>query len=104
MTFSNAIVTAYCAGACCCGPTAPRLAANGEWPVIGVTVAGPRNIHLGTWVEITLPGQPKPITRRVDDRTARRFDGRWDLFLATHADAKRFGIHRNATVRILSAQ
>jgi 3D (Asp-Asp-Asp) domain-containing protein len=61
-----------------------------------VTVAGPRAIPFGTIVEIEGVGR-----RVIQDRTARRFDGRWDVFFASHEDAKRFG-KRRLKVRILS--
>lgn len=92
----TAIVTAYCGCRLCCGPTAPAPTASGVWPKEGVTVAGPRAIPFGTIVEIEGVGR-----RVVEDRTARRFDGRWDVFFASHEDARRFG-KRRLTVRILS--
>lgn len=67
-------------------------------PVPGVTIAAPRRVPLGTWVEITLPGR-RPIRRRVDDRTAKSIDG-WDLYLTSHSAAREFGARR-VTVRIL---
>ena len=51
----------------------------------GRTVAAPRNVPLGTKVLI----DGKPFT--VEDRTARRFDGRWDVYFERHQDAKNFG-------------
>ena len=100
----GATVTAYCndgSHGCriCCGPNPTGLTAAGTRPS-SVTVAGPRSVPLGTWVEITLPGRA-PVRKRVEDRTAKRFDGRWDLFFPDHASAKRFGIVTNASVRIL---
>lgn len=100
----GATVTAYCnegpAGCrICCGPNPTGLTAAGTRPS-SITVAGPRSVPLGTWVEIRIPGR-EPLRKRVEDRTAKRFDGRWDLFFPDHASAKRFGIVTNATVRIL---
>jgi 3D (Asp-Asp-Asp) domain-containing protein len=93
----GATVTGYCQ----CTKCTPGwgLTASGSAPS-SVTVAGPRSVPLGTWVEITLPGRA-PVRKRVEDRTAKRYDGRWDLFFPDHVSAKRFGIVTNASVRIL---
>ena len=86
---TNAIITAYCACSICCGPGAKGIAANGKPPVEGLTVAGPRNIPLGTRVRID------GHTYTVTDRTARRYDGRFDIFFRSHSAARRFGIRTN---------
>lgn len=86
---TNAIITAYCACTICCGPKATGLAANGRAPVQGVTVAGPRALPLGTRVVIN------GHTYIVTDRTARRYDGRFDIFFKSHDAARRFGIRTN---------
>lgn len=88
----NALVTAYCLCAACCGETG-RNTASGRPPVVGVTIAAPRSVPFGTWVRIEVPGRP-PLLRRVDDRTARRYDGRWDLLVDSHLSAKRWGARR----------
>ena len=98
-------ITAYCCCDICCGPrkdllpskkghSSKRLAANGKPPVEGVTCAGPRRLPLGTVVWIEGVGR-----RVVTDRTARRYDGRFDVYFNSHRDAKRFGI-RQAKVKI----
>ena len=86
---TNAIITAYCACTLCCGPGAKGIAANGKPTVEGLTVAGPRNLALGTRVRID--GR----TYTVTDRTARRYDGRFDIFFRSHSAARRFGIRTN---------
>ena len=88
---TNTILTAYCACRLCCGPHAAGLCADGRKPVAGVTVAAPRAIPLGTRLQI------QGFTNRfvVQDRTARRYDGRIDIYFATHAEARRFGIRTN---------
>ena len=78
-------ITAYCACTICCGKNAKGITAAGTRPVQGRTVAAPRNVPLGTKVLI----DGKPFT--VEDRTARRFDGRWDIYFERHQDAKNFG-------------
>jgi hypothetical protein len=54
---------------------------------MGRTVAAPRNVPLGTRVYIYGVGW-----RIAEDRTAPEFDGRWDVFVTSHAAAKRGGI------------
>ena len=78
-------VTGYCACPKCCGKGAKGITAAGTRPMQGRTVAAPRNVPLGTKVLI----DGKPFT--VEDRTARRFDGRWDIYFERHQDAKNFG-------------
>lgn len=75
------------------------MTASGTIPRVGVTVAAPRSVPFGTVVLVEVPGIGK-LRRRVEDRTARRHDGVWDVLVASHAEAKRFG-RRNVTVRIL---
>lgn len=86
----KALITAYCACAICCG-RAGGLTAWGTKPVPGVTVAAPRGVPFGGWVRIEVPGIGR-LRRRVEDRTAKRWDGRWDVFMATHEEAQMFGI------------
>lgn len=82
-------ITAYCACKRCCskkwsgGPTK-----SGAMPVQGVTVAGPVGFKMGTRVWIEGVG-----VRVVQDRTAARYNGRWDVFFNDHNDARRFGIN-----------
>ena len=72
----NAIVTAYCAGIIC---------ANGHKPIEGVTIAAPRNIPFGTVVVID---DHKYI---VQDRTNKRFNGRWDIYMKSREQCIKFG-------------
>ena len=94
----DAIATAYCACAVCCGQDASETA-SGRPPRVGVTIAAPRSVPFGTWVELRIPGVGT-LRRRVDDRTHRRFDGRWDVFVADHRQAQLFG-RKRATVRVI---
>lgn len=90
MVVTNLIVTAYCACVVCCGSHAKGVTASGVRAKEGVTIAAPRAWQFGTIVRIDgVSG-----TRVVQDRTARRFDGRVDVFFSRHEDAKRFGISR----------
>lgn len=85
---TNAIITAYCSCALCCGK-ANQPTASGKLPVQGTTIAAPRSIKLGTHVIIN------GHEYIVQDRTAKRYDGRWDVYFNKHSDAKRFGIRTN---------
>lgn len=93
----KAIVTAYCACVICCGK-ADGLTASGTIPRVGVTVAAPRSVPFGTMVTIDVPGIGR-IRRRVEDRTARRYGHRWDVYVHRHTEAKEFG-KRNCTITI----
>jgi 3D (Asp-Asp-Asp) domain-containing protein len=87
-------ITAYCHCAKCCG-LAGQPTASGKQPVAGVTVAGPRRIPLGTRVHIDGLGD-----FTVQDRLAKRFDHRFDVFMADHKSALKFG-RRQLHVTIL---
>ncbi len=82
------IVTAYCHCAICCGE-AGQPTASGVMPVVGRTIAAPRSLPYGSLV--SLPGIG---TRRVEDRPSRRYGSRYDLFMKSHKEAKKFGIRR----------
>lgn len=85
----TAILTAYCACRACCGMNATGITAACTRPVAGRTVAIPRAYPLGSRVVI---GGHAYV---AEDRTARRFNGRIDIFFPTHAAARRFGIQTN---------
>lgn len=89
MTNLIAVITAYCACTNCCGPNATGLTAAGRPPVQGITIAGPRAFPLGTKVSIN------GHSYVVQDRTAKRYDGRWDIYFARHQDALNFGKQTN---------
>ena len=78
--------TAYCACVKCCGKNAKGITAMGKPPVEGRTVAAARSIPLGTRIHIEGIGW-----RIVEDRTARRYDGRVDVYFKSHNDALQFG-------------
>ena len=83
----TATVTAYCPCAICCGVMGGTgLTASGNRARQGVTVAASRSIPFGTRVHIEGVGW-----RVVEDRLARRYDGRVDVYFASHAEAQRFG-------------
>lgn len=93
-TTNTFTVTAYCACVNCCGKWAGGPTASGKLPVEGVTVAGPRALKLGTRVHIQGVGD-----RVVQDRLARKYDQRFDVFFRDHQTALRFG-KRQLTVII----
>jgi 3D (Asp-Asp-Asp) domain-containing protein len=92
-------VTAYCACKKCCGRWSGGPTASGKMPVVGVTCAGPRSIPFGTRVRIEGVG-----VRVVQDRLAKRFDNRFDVFFGSdeqaHERALRFG-KRQLKVEVL---
>ena len=94
-TAESYTVTAYCPCKVCCGQWAGGPTASGKMPVAGITVAGPRSIPFGTRVWIEGVGE-----RVVQDRLARKYDGRFDVFFASHKEALRFG-KRQLKVEVL---
>jgi len=91
-----ATVTAYCAGKCCCPPTSKGLTANGNKPIQGITIAGPRIYPFESIVYIK--GQGRFI---LQDRLAKRYDSRFDIYYSSHAEAKQFGIKTNQTIKVI---
>ena len=85
-TVSAETITAYCACRKCCGQSATGITASDTRPVEGRTVAAARSIPLGTRIHIEGLGW-----RVVEDRTARRYDGRVDVYFKKHNDALQFG-------------
>lgn len=90
MTNFIATITAYCACVKCCGTSSPGINAAGRAPVQGVSIAGPRRFPLGTRVK--LEGMTNVFI--IDDRLAKKYDSRFDLFFNSHSDALRFGKRR----------
>ena len=82
----TAVITAYCSCKVCCGPNAKGITANGQRPKEGITVAASRSLPFGATVII---GNK---TFRVQDRLAKRYDSRFDIYFAKHSDAREFGI------------
>ena len=74
----TAIVTAYCATGHPC--------ADGHMPQTHHTVALPRCFRLGSRVEID------GYWYVGEDRTARRYDGRFDVFVRTAGYARKLGM------------
>ena len=90
-----ATLSAYCHCADCCGE-ANQPTASGRWPVVGRTIAAPRRIPFGT--KVILPNG-KILT--VEDRLAKRFDHRFDVFLSSHMDAKKFGKNTKQKLKLV---
>jgi 3D (Asp-Asp-Asp) domain-containing protein len=92
-------VTAYCPCKVCCGKWSGGPTASGKMPKPGITGAGPRSIPFGTRVRIEGVGE-----RVVQDRLAKRFDNRFDVFFGSdeqaHGKALRFG-KRTLKVEVL---
>ena len=91
-----ATVTAYCHCKTCCGPKAKGITANGSKPTQGITIAASRSLPFGTMIHI-----PSVGWRKVEDRLAKRFDKRVDIYFTKHKDAKKFGIRRE-TIQIVT--
>jgi 3D (Asp-Asp-Asp) domain-containing protein len=85
----TATVTAYCACVKCCHQWSGGPTASGKSPQQGITVAGPRWLKFGTRIHIEGIGE-----RVVEDRLARKYDGRFDVFFKNHDEALRFGKKR----------
>lgn len=81
-------VTAYCPCEKCCRYNGSRTA-SGVSPKLGTTVAAPRWMPFGTKLNIQGVGP-----RIVQDRLAKTYDGRIDVYVRSHLEAKRFGIKR----------
>ena len=83
----EAVITAYSAKETCIPEQC--IMANGKRPVAGQSVACPRNIKFGT--QIIIMGK----VWTCEDRTALRYDGRYDLFMVydeeAYKKAKEFG-------------
>jgi len=90
-TYIVTAYTAHCDG--CSGITA-----SGRPPMEGVTVACPKSMKLGTWVDIENVGR-----RRCDDRGGAIKDKRLDLFIPSYDAAVRFG-RRELEVEILKEE
>lgn len=84
-----ATITAFCHCTVCCGPTATGLTSSGKKPTPQHTIAGPRSLPFGTTVIAN------NRTYRVEDRTSRKYNGRFDIYFTRHAEARRFGIQTN---------
>ncbi len=95
-TANAATVTAYCPCLKCCGVMGGTgTTASGKQAVQGVTVAGPRSLPMGTKVLISGLG-----IFTVQDRLAKRYDDRFDVFFTDHNAARQFG-RRTLAVRVL---
>ena len=90
MDMTNLILTAYCACKLCCGTNATGITASGTRPVQGRTVAC-NFLPLGTRITV---GSSTNIYV-VEDRMAKRFTNRVDIFFRRHGDARKFGKQTN---------
>ena len=78
----TSVVTAYS------GEESPGINAKGRLPTVGRSVACPRALALGTKVIISKHEYV------CDDRTAKRFDGRFDIFVGSKQEAFAWGKRR----------
>lgn len=82
-TIEEATITAYSKAETC--PDRPCINAFGRTPDAGYSIACPRRIKLGTRVVF---GSRRSV---CDDRTAIRFDGRFDIHVDSYKEALAFG-------------
>lgn len=90
-----ATITAYCSCKLCCGPNAKGITANGNKPIEGITIAASRGIAFNSKVRI---GRHEYV---VQDRLAKRYDSRFDIYFDSHERARRFGIKTNQKVVVI---
>tara|TARA_R110000868_G_scaffold368529_2_gene631613 strand:+ start:103 stop:390 length:288 start_codon:yes stop_codon:yes gene_type:complete len=95
MIITNAVVTAYCACHICCGSWFKTAkTADGHTPVQGITVAASRKYPFGT--KVIIDGH----TYTVQDRLAKKYDNRVDIYFNSHKEALKFGKqHKNITIK-----
>lgn len=77
----------------------PGRNAAGYLAVVDYSTACPRSIPLFSRL-YSYYGW-KPSSAICDDRTALRFDGRFDRFVATRKEAVEWGIHENQDITII---
>lgn len=82
--FKTVTVTSYCACKICCGENAKGITASGKRVKTGM-IAASRSIPFGTRIRI----EGKIYT--VEDRLAKRYDDRIDVYYESHEEAKKFG-------------
>lgn len=86
-------VTAYCAGACCCGKSDGITASGKHVSTHGMKlVAGPRDMRFGTILSIPGYHQARPVP--VLDRGGKIKGDRLDVLMPTHTQAKKWGVKR----------
>ena len=88
-------ITAYCHCATCC-TKANQPTASGRMPSTITTIAASRSLPFGTSIFI-----PSIGWKRVEDRLARKYDNRIDVFMSSHRKARKFGI-RQETVQVVT--
>lgn len=81
------LVSAFCHCSACCGK-ADGITASGRHVRANWTVAY-NGLPLGTKVNIVGLG-----VRAVEDRTAKRFSNRIDVYMPSHRAAKRWGVRK----------
>jgi len=90
----TAVVTAYCLCHKCCPASSKGLCANNRPPVQGTTIAASRTIPLGS--SVIVAGH----TYIVQDRLAKKYDGRFDIYFNRHSDALKWGIRTQQVIVI----
>ena len=88
------VLTAYCSCSLCCQQFADGITASGTKPVQGRTVAA-NWLPFGTRVYLDGVGW-----RTVEDRMAKRFSERVDVYFDSHKEALKFGIRTNKVWKV----
>lgn len=90
-------ISAYCHCSKCCGKSG-QPTASGLMPQAWRTIAASRSLPFGTMMMI-----PNVGWRKVEDRLAKKYDSRVDVFMNSHKEAKKFGI-RKEKVQIITTK
>jgi len=101
----TATITAYCACKEVC-TKGTGITANGQKPIQGITIAASRTIPFGSKVIVPssiLLFSPLQGSNNftVQDRLAKRYDSRFDIYMSSHESARKFGIKTNQTVQVI---
>lgn len=94
----TATITAYCSCKLCCGSNAKGITAANVKPTQGITIAAPRKYLLRS-TKVVINGH----TYTIQDRLAKRFDNRFDIYFNSHKEALQFG-KKQLTVTIITTK
>lgn len=92
---TNATLTGYCKCFKCCGQHAKGITADGHKPKENWTIAASRQIPFGSTVQF------QNHLYQVQDRLAKCYDSRFDIYFESHEKAKQFGIKKNQKVVVI---
>lgn len=101
----TATLTAYCSCKEIC-TKGTGITANGNKPKQQHTIAASRAIPFGSQVHIQGLQKQRDLYSVfiVEDRLARRYDSRFDIYFESHEKARQFGIKTNQTIKIITTK